>query len=68
MENTINPRITSYDDPIFEEINADLNRAVDTIKHLIPINPAISKDDEWNDPEYDKDYEEFCRTHPKEVP
>ena len=27
---------------------------MDFIKKITPLNPTISKDDEWNDPIYDK--------------
>ena len=34
---------------------------IDVIKAITPINPTISKEDEWNDPEYDEYYEKMLK-------
>lgn len=34
---------------------------IDIIKAITPINPTISKEDEWNDPEYDEYYEKMLK-------
>lgn len=52
-----NTTVTSYDDPLFEQINAELDKALDELAPFIPRNPTISRDDEWNDPMFD--YENF---------
>lgn len=35
------------------EFNEFLKANMDFIKQITPMNPTISKDDEWNDPIYD---------------
>lgn len=54
---TIDYEVTSYDDPIFKEVDAFIDATTDFVLSMLPDNPVISKDDEWNNPEYDKDYE-----------
>lgn len=36
-----------------KEFNDFLRNNMDFIKQITPMNPTISKDDEWNDPIYD---------------
>lgn len=48
-------KIYSNDKPITnEEFDAFLKANMDFIKKITPLNPTISKDDEWNDSIYDK--------------
>lgn len=54
----------TYDDPIFRQFEETVESSLEEINDLIPLNPPIKKDDEWADPEYDRDYEEFCKAHP----
>lgn len=53
----------TYDDPIFKQFEKTVESSLDGIQDLVPLNPAITKDDEWADPAYDHDYEEFCKAH-----
>ena len=45
----------SYDDPIFKELEEKLDESIKEIEDIIPHNPVISSDDEWNSSEYDYD-------------
>lgn len=47
----------SYDDPVFQALEAKLDESLKEIKDSIPYNPVISSEDEWNSSEYD--YENF---------
>ena len=49
--------VVTYDDPIFTELEAKLDESIRDIENLIPHDPIISSDDEWNSSEYD--YENF---------
>lgn len=53
----IDHEVTSYNDPIFKEVDAYIDATTDFVLSMLPDHPVISKDDEWNNPEYDKDYE-----------
>lgn len=53
-------KVTSYDDPIFKEIDAFIDSTTDAVLAMLPDNPVISKADEWNDPMYS--YENFVNS------
>ena len=47
-----NPTEITYDDPIFEQFEKTIESSLDENRDLIPLNPPITKDDEWADPAY----------------
>jgi hypothetical protein len=40
-------------DKLNDKFNAFISDNIELIKKITPVNPIITKDDEWNDPEYD---------------
>lgn len=58
-----NHEVTSYDDPIFKEMDDFFNQTTSEVMDKLPDKHIISKDDEWNDPSYDESYKKFCETH-----
>ncbi len=53
---------TRFGDPYAKEITDSLAELQNMLSGLVPYNPVISKDDEWNDPSYDADYTKSLKT------
>ena len=57
--------VTSYDDPIFKEIDRFIEDTQHIADAVAPINPTLPPDDEWRQSEYDW-MDEDAQTRKKE--